>query len=132
MCRRQSSLVVAGIVFGTCVLLYGCGSDKPSGPKQVRDGRVLLVNDTPFDIRAIYTHEEYGEIETLVPSRSLTPVDVSQYVLEGNSTVKFTFVEVRSGAGNVLDHDIDIPIDGNVTVLATFAGGSAPVEFAVS
>jgi len=113
-------------------MLYGCGSDKPSGSGKTQGGRVLLRNDTPFDIRVIYTHEEYGEIETLVPKRSLTPVDVSQYVLEGGTTVKFKFVEVRSGHGNVLDHYMDIPIDGNVTVLATFAGGWAPVEFAVS
>ena len=132
MCRRKLFLVLAGVILGTCVLLYGCGSDTPSESKRTRDGRVLLRNDTPFDIRAIYTHTEHGEVETLVPKQSLTPVDVSQYVLEGGTTVKFTFIEVRSGHGNVLDHYVDIPIDGNVTVLATFAGGWAPVEFVVS
>jgi len=124
-------LVVA--VFGTCALICGCGSDGPTSSRKARDGRVLLRNDTPFDIRAIYTHEEYGEIETLVLRRTIDPpADVSQYVLPGGTTVRFKFVEVRSGAGNLLDHFVDVPVDGNVTVLATFAGGSAPVEFVVT
>lgn len=128
-------MVVAILIgWSSVFIIGGCGGGSSTGPRTKEDGRISLRNSVDlWVIRVTYFNPERGqEISTTVPPGETK--DISQAVLKGGEEVTFRLNANLPSGGYDLSEDIELTVDGNMTIYITVIHRNAignPFEYEI-
>lgn len=100
----------------------GCGGSSSTGKKVAEDGRVYMANLSTEDIRVSYFTDETGFVETVVyrfQESQGQPVEISKGNVAGGTVLTFRLDAFNPCSGGKMD--VDVTVDGNVTIRVTSA-----------
>ena len=120
MSLRRSRRAVF-VILGLVIVSLGCGGGSPTKSRTSEDGRILLRNTTSYTLSVKYKSEELGLITTDIEPGD-TQIVSGEELVKGGKRVVLTVVTIISGGGMPLTQDIEVTIDGNITILASPTG----------
>ena len=127
MCFVMLLAVIVRIVLIAVVLLMGCGGSASQDARTMRDGTVIVRNETSFKIRATVGEVAGADpVETMVEGNETKEICD---VLAGETEVEVVLVAELSAPQPL---KIRVTIDGNVMIRVLKVAWAAPMEYEIT